>query len=271
MFLQEIKTILTNKLCPKAFKLNSEIYGLHYDKGNPNKIIKRVMLTIDLSLGAIQFAIKHKINLIISHHSLINKPIKYFEKNIINKLSLLSKYPISIFILNSSLIAAEGGISDTIANALYLKVEKTFEIKNKFKLKIPIGRICLPLKYLNKSNPFTLESLIQRIKTNLDLNYILYVGELTNIINRICIIGGDISKIKYINKAVNMGCDCYISSKIDYFDAILARDMGINLIEISHYKTEILAMKKLNNILSLEFPEIEFLLFESKDPFKTYI
>ncbi len=271
MFLHEIKTILTKKLCPKVFKLNSEIYGLQYDQGRTNKLIKKVMLTIDLSLEAIHFAINHKINLIISHHSLINNPIKNFEKNIINKLSLLSKYPISIFILNSSLIAAEGGISDTIANALYLKVEKTFEIKTKFELKIPIGRICLPLKYLNKNNPFTLEHLIQRIKTNLDLNYVSYVGELTNLIKRICIVGGDISKTKYINKAINMGCDCFISCKLDYYSAILARDLGINLIEVSHYKTGILAMKKLNNILSLEFPEIEFLLFESKDPFKTYM
>ena len=259
MFLQEIKTILTNKLCPKIFKLNSEIYGLHYHKGRTNKLIKKVMLTIDLSIEAIHFAIKNKINLIISHHSLINK------------LSLLSKYPISIFVLNSSFIASEGGISDTIVNILYLKVEGTFEIKNNFESKIPIGRICSPINYLNRNNPFTLEDLIERIRTNLDLKYIVYVGELTNIIKRICIIGGDISKAEYIKKAINIGCDCYISGKIDYNDAIFARDMGINLIEVSHYKTEILAMKKLNNLLSLEFPEIEFLLFESKDPFKTYI
>lgn len=271
MSLQEIKEILTNKLSPKAFRFNSEIYGLHYDKSLNNKMIKKVMLTIDLSLEAIHCALRHKVNLIISNHSLINKPILKFRQNLINKLALLSKFPISVFVLNSSFIAAEGGVSDTIVNALYLKIENTFEIKNKEGLKIPIGRICSPLQYLNKKDPFILENLIQRIKTNLNLKYVSYVGNLKKPINKICIVGGHISDANCIKKAMNLGCDCYISGKINYFNAVFARDMGLTLIETSHYNNEILAMKKLCNILSLEFPEVEFMLFESKNPFNTYM
>jgi dinuclear metal center YbgI/SA1388 family protein len=271
MLLQDIKSILAKKLSPKIFKLNSEIYGLYYDRGNKNRIIKKVMLTVDLSLEAIHFALKHKINLIISQHSLLNKPIEKFNQNLINKLSLLSKYPLSIFVLNSSFIAAEGGVSDTIVKALYLKIDTTFHIKNKENFKIPIGRICSPINYLNNKQPFTLEKLIQRIKTNLELKYVSYTGNLKDYIKKICIVGGDISNMYYIKKAINKGCDCYISGKINYFDATFARDLGFNLIEAPHYKNEILAMKNLNNILSLEFPEVEFVLFESKDPFKTYI
>ena len=73
-----------------------------------------------------------------------------------------------------------------------------------------------------------------------------------------------------MKKAISFGCDCCISGKLNYFDAIFARDIGLNLIETSHYKNEILALKKLCNVLSLEFPHVEFLLYESKDPFKTY-
>ena len=271
MILQEIEAILKSKLSPKAFSSNSEIYGLHYDKSRKNKLIKKVMLTIDLSLEAIHLALKHKVNLIISNHSLINKPIKKFDQIIINKLSLLSKYPISIFVLNSPFIAAEGGISDTIVEALYLKLETIFEIKNNNGIKIPIGRICSPKIYLNKKLIFTLENLIQRIKTNLNLNYVSYVGNLKNPIKKICIVGTDISNTDYIKKAMNIGCDCYISGKINYFDAIFARDIGLNLIETSYYKNGLLAMKKLSKILSLEFPEVEFIMFESKDPFKSFI
>jgi putative NIF3 family GTP cyclohydrolase 1 type 2 len=76
--------------------------------------------------------------------------------------------------------------------------------------------------------------------------------------------------MNFIKKAVNKGCDCYISGKINNSEASFARDIGVNLIEISPYKTEIIALKKLCNILSLEFPHVGFLLFESKDPIKTY-
>jgi len=268
---QELKQILSKKLSPKAFRLNSEIYGLHYNKIRTNKIIKKVLLTIDLSLETIHFAIKNKVSLIISHHSLINKPIKNFTQNIIDKLALLSKYPISIYVLNSSFIAAEGGVSDTLVNTLYLKLEDTLEIKNKNGLKIPIGRICSPMNYPNEKNPFMLEDLIKRIKINLSLRSVSFVGDLGRVVKKICVIGGDISNTKLIKKAVNLGCDCYITGSINYFDAIFARDAGLNFIEVSHYNNEIIAMKRLYNVLSLEFPQVEFFIFESKNPFKIYI
>ena len=271
VFLREIKLLLINKLSPKEFKLNSEIYGLQYDQNRNNKLIKKVMLTIDLSIDAIHFALKNKVNLIISHHGLVNSPIKKFNQNLINKLTLLTKYPISIFVLNSSFVSAEGGISDTLVETLYLKLETTFNIKTKRGTKIPIGRICSPRIFLTKNQPFTLENLIKRIKVNLDLTIVSYVGDLNKRIKRICIVGGDKPSFNYIKKAMILGCDCYISGRINYMDAIFARDVGLSLIEISHYKNEILALKKLCNVLSLEFPRTEFLLFESNDPFKTYL
>jgi len=270
MLLNDIDSLLKKKLFPKKFKLDSEIYGLHYDQNRNNKLIKRVMLTIDLSLNAIHFALKKKINLIISHHGLINEPIKNFKRNLINKLTLLNKYPISVFVLSSPFIASEGGVSDTLANMLYLKSEETFNIKSKNGFKVPIGRICSPKNYMNNRSFMTLEELIKRIKTNLDLQFISYVGDLKKLMHKICIVGGDTPNINYIKKVINLGCDCYISGKIGYFEAVLARDTGLALIETSHYKNEIHALRKIYKILSLQFPNIEFTLFESNDPFKTY-
>jgi dinuclear metal center YbgI/SA1388 family protein len=268
MLLQEIHSILLEKFSPKVFKLTSEIYGLQYGQNRIEKTIKKVMLTIDLSVKALHFAVKNKVNLIISHHSLIKDPIKAFNQVLVNKLTLLTKYPIAIFVLNSSFIAAEGGVSETLAKALYLNLEKTFEIKNYKGVKVPIGRICTPKHYLMKDKKIVLESLLKRIKTNLDLTHVIYVGNLNTTINKVCIVGGDTPNAKYLKKALNLGCDCYITAKINYMDAIFGRDAGLTLIEASHYKLEILALKKLSNILSLQFPYVEFLLFESSDPFK---
>lgn len=271
MSLQEIQTILKNRLSPKIFRLNSEIYGLQYSHGRNNRLVKRVMLTIDLSIEALHFALQNKINLIISHHGLAQSPINTFHQHLINKLILLNKYPVSIFVLNSSFIAAEGGVSDTIVNALYLNCVKTFDIKNSKGIKVPIGRICTPKDYLNNKKSLTLEDLIKRIKTNLNLTYLLYVGDLKKKIDKICIVGGDTPNINYLKKALSLGCNCYLSGNINYFNAIFGRDAGLPIIGASHYMIENLALKKLCNILSLEFPYVEFLLFESSDPFKIYL
>ncbi|MFW9864919.1 MAG: Nif3-like dinuclear metal center hexameric protein [Candidatus Thorarchaeota archaeon] len=271
MLLQEIQSILQNKLIPKKFRLNSELYGLQYCQNQTNKLIKRVMLTIDLNIEALHYAVKNKVNLIISHHSLIKNPIEAFNQNIINKLTLLTKYPISIFVLNSAFIAAEGGVSETIANALYLNIENNFNIRNSTRIKVPIGRICTPKHYLDNAKEMTLEDLLKRIKANLNLKHLFYIGDLHKIIKRICIVGGDTPNEKYLKTASEMGCDCYVTGKINYFDAVYGRDLKLTLIETSHYKNEILALKRLCNTLSLEFPYIEFLLFESGDPFKIYL
>lgn len=268
MFLQEICSILSNKLSPKCFKINSEVYGLQFDQERPNKIIKRGMLTFDVSIEAIRFAIRNKVNLVITYHSLIRTPTKKFDKNLIDKLTLLTKYPISIFVLSSSFIAAQGGVSDTLAEALYLNVDKTFEILNQRGIKVPIGRICSPKFYLNKISQMTLDELLKRIKTNLDLHYLLYVGNLKSTINRICLIGGELTNAHFLKKAESLECDCFISSKINCEDVIFGRDKGLTLIEVSDYKIKHLALKKLSNILSLEFPHIEFLFYESEDPFQ---
>jgi len=270
MSLNEIQEILKNKLSPKIFKLDSEIYGFQYSNNKNDRIVRKVMLTVDLSIEAIHFALQKKINLIISHHSLVQDSISIFHKHLINKLILLNKYPISIFVLNSSFIAAEGGGSDIIVNALYLNCSRTFNIKNNKGINVPIGRICLPKDYLNNKKTLIFEDLIKRTKTNLNLSYLLYVGDLKKKIEKICIVGGHTPNTDYLIKALNLGCDCYITGNINYFDAIFGRDAGLLIIETSHYPIENLALKKLCNVLSLEFPYVEFFLFESSDPFKIY-
>jgi putative NIF3 family GTP cyclohydrolase 1 type 2 len=270
MHLTEIIPLLKNRLSPEIFTLDEEFYGIQYGKTDNNKVIKKVLLTLDLSLNVIHFAITSKINLIVSYRGLIDKPIRYFNQHIVSKFTLLSKYPIDIFVLNSSFIAAEGGISDTIMEALFLELDKNFEISKNNGDVVPIGRISLPKNYPNYMNTFSLENLLKRVKANLDVQSVSYVGQLDKRINKICIIGGKLINTKLLEKALHYGCDCYISCKINHNQAIFANDLGISLIKIPSYNCEIKALRKLSNILSLEFPMDDIFLYESKNPINSY-
>ena len=271
MYLEEIITLLENKLSPKVFKLDSEIYGMHYSQTNKNKkIIKKILVTLDLGLKELHYAVKNKINLIISLYGLIKNPTQYFDYYLINKLNLLSKYPISIFVLNSSFIAAEGGISDTLMDSLYLRLEKPFNIRKNNGNKIPIGRICSIQEYPNQKNPLKLEDLLKRIKTNLEINSISFIGNLNNVIKKICLIGTDVSYIENLKKATKIKCDCYISGKVTYNQAVYAKEMGISLVELTQFNNKVKALKKFHNILSLEFPYDEFFFFNSGNPINLY-
>ena len=265
MRFKEINSLLRDRLSPEEYKLENENYGLEYGTKSSNKVIKKVMLTLDLTLEAIHYATLNKVNLLITYRGLIRKPIVKFNQILVNKLSLLSKYPISIFVLNSSLMAAEGGISDTIVDIVYLNLDKTFDIMDNKNIAIPIGRICFPKYYPNQNESLKLEDLLKRIKANLEVDKLFYVGELNTIIRKICIIGGKLPNNMLLERIVSQGCDCLISCEFNYEDAIFAKDTGLALIRVPHYNIEIKAMKRLSNTLSLEFPNDEVFLYESNN------
>jgi putative NIF3 family GTP cyclohydrolase 1 type 2 len=270
MLYDEIQPLIEKKLSPRIYRINSEFYGLYYGQVNNKKYIKRLMFTVDLNLKSIHYAIKNKINLIVSLHGLMKDPITNFNQVLINKLNLLSKYPILIFVLNSSFIAAEGGISETLMEALHLKLEKPFNIKNHISEKVPIGRICSPNSYVQPETKFTMDNLLKRIKSNLSTEMILFVGESNSIVNRICVVGRETIDLNYLRKALKKGCDCFISGNFDHRIASFAKDAGLNLIGISLYNCKTIALRKLHNLLSLEFPHDDFYFFEAQNPIQVF-
>ncbi len=267
MELNYIVSILENSYFPKIFILENEFYGIQYSSGNSSNI-KKVLLTVNLSLNAIHYAVINKFSLIISMFGLIEKAINNFETHLINKLKLISKYPLSIFILGSSFIAASGGISDTLVDILYLQKDRNYEKLGYKGFNIPIGRICSPKKYPNQSNEFKLEDLINRIKNNLDVGNIRYVGDNSRVIKNINVIGGEICSIDDIKRTTKEGCQCLLTCNIDYFSAEFASDVGLILVEIPFYEISMLTFNRLEKILSLEFPYIEFYLNKSINPIK---
>lgn len=272
MLCKDIIQYIKNELFPKQYSISPDYYGFQYKSPiiNFNTTFRKVLISIGLDIETLHFAIKNKINLIISHHHLFNKKLVKFDPLMIKKLNLLSKQPIAIFSLGTSFIAAEGGVSDCICERIFCEISKTFEIRNNNNL-IPIGRICFPNKYQSSKNEIKkdkikLESLIKRIKHNFRLNILRYVGELNTDIKKICIIGGSFANTAILKKASKLRCDCFISGNFDYFESIYARQIGLNLIEIPHYSTENITLRNLTNILSLKFPHDEIVCFIPEDP-----
>jgi putative NIF3 family GTP cyclohydrolase 1 type 2 len=151
-----------------------------------------------------------------------------------------------------------------------LKLDKSLNIKNNKDKNVPIGRICLPNYYTQTQKTLTLDKLLKRIKSNLDLDKIIFVGESNAEVKRICIVGKETIDLNYLRKALKNGCDCYISGNFSHYIASYAKDSGINLIGISLYNCNTIALRKLHNFLSLEFPYDDFYFFEAKNPVKVY-
>ena len=116
----------------------------------------------------------------------------------------------------------------------------------------------------------TLDNLLRRIKSNLEVEDILFVGELNSEVKKICIVGSDKLNRNYLRKALKYECDCYISGYFDHQSASYAKESRLNLIGISLYNCNTIALKKMHNILSLEFPRDDFYFFESRNPINVF-
>ena len=112
--------------------------------------------------------------------------------------------------------------------------------------------------------------MLKRIKSNLNIDNILFVGESTAETNRICVVARDTVDLNYLKKALKKGCDCFISGNFTHNIARQAKDMGLNLVGISLYSCNTIALRKLHNFLSLEFPHDDFYFFEARNPIQVF-
>ena len=58
-------------------------------------------------------------------------------------------------------------------------------------------------------------------------------------------------------KALESGCDTYVTADLKYDHFLSARELGLNLIDADHFYTENPAMHALCSRLSFGFPEID--------------
>ncbi len=265
---EEIKRFL-NKLFPSYLTLKPENYGIHINHQIRNKNINKILLSLDLSFETLYFAIQKKIDFIISLSGLFKRRISNINEILSKKLKIFSKFPVSVFILNSAFLVSEGGVLDTLLDVLLLRLEKPLFLKNYKKKLVPIGKICSPLFYPNENNSLNLEKLLKRIKNNLNISNVLYLGSLDMKIKRILILGDGLNN-EFIFKSSNFNYDCCISMNFKNLNRILADDLGISIIFIPRILCEYITLKKLNNILSLEFPNTEFYILDLKKYFYIY-
>lgn len=124
---------------PKEIAWQNDNVGLQV--GNPNKKIKNIMLSLELTTDVLQQAIRKRCNLILTHHPLIFYPIKKIELNKDQNYALIEKLiknDICLYASHTNLDFTKHGVSFQLAkkiglqNIAFLKNLKA----NQFKLSV---------------------------------------------------------------------------------------------------------------------------------------
>ena len=195
--------------------------------GNFNSEVKKVLICLDVTTKVVNEAILNNVDLIVSHHPLIFKPLKSlnftvdFKSNIIKNLI---KNDISVISFHTNLDSATFGLNDFLAKKLDLKnINILFE--HEIYKDAGLGRIG------ELSEEFTQEKFIVYMKEKFNLRTVSAVLGNNDNIKTVALLGGSGADFIYTLPEV----DAYLTGDIGYHAALDAMEMEKNIIDVGHF------------------------------------
>ena len=242
---------LYNKLCeiiPTTLSCPWDKDGLE-SCPEPNKEVKKVLITLDITNAAIDRAIEGNFDVIVSHH-----PVFFGGLGVMNALTFdgakavrLAKNNIAAMSFHTRLDAREDGVNDTLARLCGLK---NIEVVGNDKI-ARVGEL---------DEELSLTDFVSKVKNVLshgdgEREAFLNVCNVNGKVKRVALVGG--SGGDMMNLAKEVGADTYLTGDAKHHEYLGAYDFGINLICAGHFFTEYPVCEFLQKTLCEIAPELE--------------
>ena len=226
--------------------------------GSNNNEVSRVLVCLDVTTNVVEEAIAKNVNLIVSHHPLIFKPLKNidyttdFKSRIIRNLI---KNDISVISFHTNLDSATLGLNDYLAKILKLnEIQVLFE--HSLDNTAGLGRIG------KLTNPMKFNDFITYIKNCFSLETVSAVIGDEKEISTIALLGGSGADFIYTLPEV----DVYLTGDVGYHAALDAIEMKKNIIDVGHFTENLVKDLLLDYISELNVEVIKSTV--EKSPFK---
>lgn len=243
-------------LIEKSFPLNfAEDYdnvGLLIGKENSN--VGKALVSLEVTNKVIDEAIEKKVDIIISHHPLIFKPLKKITDSSYTSSMVLKliENKIALYAAHTNFDAANGGMNDILCEKLELTSIEYIDNKGEY----GIGRTGI-LKEKLDFKTFCME-----IKEKFNLKNIIVSGDFNREIKKIGIVGG--SGSDFLKQCLDLGCDCLVTGDVKHHAALDYSNMGINIVDITHYSSEIIFKDAFKDFLGRN-TDLEIVLSEVEE------
>lgn len=214
--------------------------------------VRRIWIALDPSPGVVKAACGEDVDLLITHHPLIFRPLKSidFDTPGGSIIQMASQHQLAIFSVHTNLDIVRDGVNDVLAKRLGLKHLRILQpVKagephknNKFPLvggeaEHGIGRIG------SLARTISLKSLALMVKKKLKLNFAKVTGNPELKVTQVAICSGSGSSL--MQAFISSGAQVYISGDIRYHDARDAESADRGIIDIGHFPSEHLMVEAL--------------------------
>ena len=201
--------------------------------GHLSQEIEKIFIALDPTLKALRKAFKKKAQLLLTHHTLILRPISSLNQNNYpgDVISEALEKGISIVSAHTNLDVVQGGINDILADLFVLQDVEVLENRNDLGINgAGLGRIGqLP-------TPLKLPQMIEKVKEVLGTERIKVVGHKNRKIARVAVVGGAGGEM--VPTAAKKGADLLLTGDVRHHEALEAESLGLALIDAGHFHTE---------------------------------
>ncbi|WP_073508347.1 Nif3-like dinuclear metal center hexameric protein [Streptobacillus notomytis] len=223
--------------------------------GDIRKKVNKVMLCLDITREAVDFAVNEKVDLIISHHPFILKgQKKILSDNVIgSKIIDVIKNDIVIYSAHTNVDAAKGGLNEYILEKMNLEGEM-------------LESELIALRRFNLKEKKSIEDIIGIIKENLKIKNVRLSRAMDNkMVRKIAVTtGSGDSFISLIRGKV----DLFITGDLKHHISLDMGEENLHLLDIDHYGSEKIVVELFEKKLKEIDNEIEIIRFDSKEVFE---
>lgn len=211
--------------------------------GKPDREVRKVLVSLDITDGVIEEAERWGAELVVSHHPVIFHGQKTVtDRDVVGRrLLALAEGGVAAVCMHTNLDCAEGGVNDVLAQALGIREPEQFTGEG-------VGRCGW------RAEPMALPDFVRLVSRTLGCNGVRYAGA-GRPVHRVAVGGGACGE--YEDAAIAAGCDTFVTSDLSYHQFVDARANGINLIDAGHFPTEDLICTELVGYLAGRFPGLQ--------------
>ncbi len=215
--------------------------------GDKNAEISKAVIALDCTRDVVNFAAELGAQLIITHHPVIFGGIKSVTADtaVYNAI----KNGIAVISAHTNLDTADGGVNDTLCEALELHNIEKIVCEDSFTFRKGV----LP-------RAMTADELAEYAGNKLGFNARYVDGGKK--IKTLAVCSGSGSDMLY--DAISAEADAYLSSEIKHNVFLSAVESGLTCLDMGHFATERIIVPKLLKELSIYFPKIKFIPYEKE-------
>jgi len=219
--------------------------------GDRSRPIHGILVTLDITPAVVEEAAGLSLDLIISHHPLIFRPLATINPRLWPgpTLQALIQNDISLYVAHTNLDAAPIGPSHLLAHALALEetepLVRATAIPSRPEVCAGFGRVG------NLPTPIPLAVLHERLTAMLP-DASLEIHGSVDTVSRVAICSG--SGRSLVSAALESGAQVYLTGECSYHAVLEGVQDGLVIIEAGHYHTEALLVQPLAVSLANEFP-----------------